>query len=51
MRAIIAQALYEIVHDPDFGLELSEKAKRRLRGALQSRKKTMPFRTIKARYN
>lgn len=33
IKAAITHAVYEIVNDPDFGLELSDKAKRRLNKA------------------
>ena len=49
-RALIARAIAEVLTDPDFGLELSEEAKKRLRRALTSRTKTISFSEIKKRY-
>ena len=33
LKAFIAQSIREILDDPDFGLELTERAKKRLRAA------------------
>lgn len=37
-------------NDPDFGLELSAKAKRRLRAALKRRSKTVPLSVLLKKY-
>ena len=50
VKTFIVQAIYEILNDPDFGLELSEKAKKRLRQSLISKQKTISFSEIKKRY-
>lgn len=52
VKTFIMQAIYETLGDPDFGLELSEGAKKRLRKAKTrlSRQKTVPFLEIKKRY-
>jgi hypothetical protein len=49
MRAFIVRAVHEVLNDPDFGLELSEQAKRRLRTAARA-KKTISLSEIKRRY-
>jgi len=46
----IIRAAYQVLSDPDFRLELSNKAKRRLRQALISKKKTVSFSEIKKKY-
>ena len=50
VKTFIVKAIYEILNDPDFGLELSEKAKKRLRQSLISKQKTISFSEIKKRY-
>lgn len=51
MKTFIVQAICEILSDPDFGLELNEKVKKRLRQALVSKQKTISFLEIKKRYS
>ena len=51
MKTFIIQAIYEIISDPDFGLELNEKAKKRIRQALASKQKTISFSEIKKKYS
>ena len=48
-RTLIAETVREILEDPDFGLELSERAKRRLSQSRHS-KKTVPLSEIKRKY-
>ena len=50
VKTFIIQVIYEILNDPDFGLELSEKAKKRLRQSLISKQKTISLLEIKKRY-
>lgn len=52
VKTLITRAVQEVLYDPDFGLELSEEAKKRLRKAKirSSRQKTVPFSEIKKRY-
>ena len=50
IKSFILRAIDEVLNDPDFGLELREKAKRRLRQALSSKQKTTPFAEIKKKY-
>ena len=50
VRKEVAKALREILDDPDFGLELTEYAKKRLHRALKSKGKGMPFSEIKKKY-
>lgn len=50
VKTFIVQIVNEILNDPDFGLELSEKAKKRLRQANVSKQKTIPFSEIKKKY-
>ena len=50
LRAYIAESVREVLDDPDFGLELSEKAKRRLMAAQASSAKGIPLETILKRY-
>jgi hypothetical protein len=48
VRSIIVQAVQEVLGDPDFGLELSARAKRRLQQERTRKQKTVPFSEIKA---
>ena len=50
LELFIIRAAYQVLSDPDFRLELSNKAKRRLRQALISKKKTVSFSEIKKKY-
>ncbi|MBI3442293.1 MAG: hypothetical protein HY007_00790 [Candidatus Sungbacteria bacterium] len=50
IKALIAGMIFEVLNDPDFGLELSEKAKSRLRRARMQKTKTVPLFEIKKRY-
>ena len=50
VKTFIVQAVNEVLNDPDFGLELSEKAKKRLSQASISKQKTVSFSEIKKKY-
>jgi len=50
LRPLIIQAVEEVLGDPDLGLELTEKAKKRLRIAKKQNGATIPFSQIKNRY-
>lgn len=50
IRSEIITALREILDDPDFGLEFTEKAKKRLRQALIAKQKGISFSEIKKKY-
>ncbi|MEK7146867.1 MAG: hypothetical protein AAB772_01285 [Patescibacteria group bacterium] len=50
VKIFITQALSEFLNDPDFGLELSEKTKKRLRQANTSKEKPISFSEIKKKY-
>lgn len=49
-KVVIAEVVREILDDPDFGLELTDEAKRRLRRAMKDRRPGIPFEEIKRRY-
>jgi len=50
VKTFIIQTVNEVLNDPDFGLELSEKAKKRLHQALISKRKTISFSEIRKKY-
>lgn len=50
LKTFVAQIVEEIVTDPDFGLELSEKAKKRLRQATTYKGKTFLLSDIKEKH-
>lgn len=50
LKAVISQEIMAILEDPDFGLELSPYAKKRLLVARKSKTKTIPFSEIKKKY-
>ena len=50
IKALVAQAVSEVLSDPDFGMELTEHAKRRLEKARKQKGKSIPFSEIKKRY-
>lgn len=50
LRAYIAESVREVLDDPDFGLELSAKAKRRLKQAQTSSAKGISLETLLKRY-
>jgi hypothetical protein len=49
-KAFMAEAIQEILDDPDFGLELTESAKKVLRERSQSISKTISADEIKRKY-
>lgn len=51
VRGMIAQAVMDVLNDPDFGLALTEKAKKRLRDASLPNKKMIPLSVIKRKYS
>ena len=51
LKAYIAESVREILDDPDFGLELSATAKRRLKEARRSSAKGIPLVTLLKRYS
>ena len=50
VKTFIIQTVKEVLNDPDFGLELSEKAKKRLHQALISKRKPISFSEIRKQY-
>ena len=49
IKALVSSAIFDVFNDPDFGLELSAKAKKRL--SLSSKNnKTISFSQIKKKY-
>lgn len=50
VKAVIAQAVRDVLEDPDFGRVLSKQAEARLRKARGSRQKTVSFAGIKRAY-
>lgn len=49
IKALVSSAVFDAFNDPDFGLILSNKAKKRL--SISSKKnRTVPFNQIKKRY-
>ena len=50
MRVLIVRVISEILNDPDFGRELSAKAKKRLQSVSVSRAKSIPFSEIRRKY-
>ena len=49
LKAFIAHSIREILDDPDFGLELSETTKRRLRAAKNKKQKWISHAELKKR--
>lgn len=49
-KAYISQAVNEVLTDPDFGMELSEKAKKSLRAARGAKEKTISLAAIIKKY-
>lgn len=49
-KIAIAEVVREILDDPDFGLELTDEARRRLRRATRDRRPGIPLEEIKRRY-
>lgn len=47
IKTFIVQTVSEVLNDPDLGLELSEKVKKRLRQASISKQKTVPFSIVR----
>lgn len=50
LRAVIANSIQEILHDDDFGLELTAFAKKRLRAAMKATKRGKSLAEIRAKY-
>lgn len=50
IKSFIVRAVQEILADPDFGLELTAKAKKRLKLASKPIKKTISISEIKKKY-
>ncbi|MEK7554856.1 MAG: hypothetical protein AAB518_02640 [Patescibacteria group bacterium] len=50
LRALVTKAVFEVLHDPDFGRELSESARKRLRSIKVFKGSTKPLADIKKRY-
>lgn len=49
-KTFIVEAIKEVLEDSDFGLELTEKAKKRLLGSMKSPKKRISLSEIKKKY-
>lgn len=50
-RTFIVEAIKDIMNDPDFGFELSERAKRRLTMAKTIKEKGKSFSEVKKKYH
>ena len=50
VRALVISVIGELLNDPDFGLELSDRAKKRLRARASSRQKNVSLTEIKEKY-
>ena len=50
LRAVIADSIQEILGDPDFGLELTAYAKRRLRATLKDTRRGKTISEIRVKY-
>ena len=51
LQTLIMKAVQEVLNDPDFGLELTMRAQKRLREAQKSQvQKSIPFEEIKKKY-
>lgn len=50
LKPFIVQTVSDVLNDPDFGLELSERAQARLRQARKAAGKTISFSDIKRKY-
>ena len=50
LKEFVVQTIYEVLNDPDFGLELNEKVRKRLYIFSTSKKKTVSFSDIKKKY-
>ena len=50
LRAVIADSIQEILGDPDFGLELTAYAKRKLNTAMKDTRKGRTIAEIRAKY-
>lgn len=50
-RVFIVKAVQEVLEDPDFGLELTEEAKKRLEKERVSKQKTISLGEIKRKYH
>ncbi|MDO8553102.1 MAG: hypothetical protein Q7S01_06315 [bacterium] len=50
LRAVIADSIQEILGDPDFGLELTTSAKRKLKVAIKDTRKGKTLAEIRAKY-
>lgn len=49
-RVDIAYQVIDILQDPDFGLELTERTKKILAKSLKSKRRRIPFSEIKKRF-
>lgn len=50
LKAYIAESIYEVLNDPDRGLELTDETKRRLRAAKNKKQKTVSLSELKKKY-
>ena len=50
LKAFIAHSIREILDDPDYGLELKESFKKKLRAAQKSKDKGIPLAEIRRKY-
>lgn len=51
LKPFIVQTISEVLNDPDFGLELSDRAQARLRQSRESSDKTISFNDVKRKYH
>jgi len=51
IKSLIVQAVQDVLGDPDFGLELSVEAKKRLSAEERDKSKLTPFSEIKQKYH
>ena len=51
LKAVIAHSVREVLEDPDFGLQLTERANRRLRAVRSRRQKWTPLSIVVKKYS
>lgn len=50
VKTLVVQTVYEVLNDPDFGLELNNQTKKKFRQIGTSRGKNIPFSEIKKKF-
>ena len=50
LRALVAETVHEVLNDPDFGMELTTSARKKLLASMDKKQKMVPWEEVRRKY-